>query len=158
MITFFQNDKNMAPSHLENLIPPSVNQVSQRNLRNYSGLPVPRSRTYLYDKCFIPVATTEWNSLPENMKSCTSLASFKHLLYQGKNKVPNTFTKIERNAQVFHARLRTWCRSLNADLYNNHISEKNTCSCCQPEAAEHFPLNCNIYSTLRREPIYTISI
>ena len=66
----------MAPSYLENLIPPSVHQVSQRNLRNFSDLTVPRSRTNLYDKSFIPVPTREWNLLPENMKSCTSLASF----------------------------------------------------------------------------------
>ena len=89
--------KNMAPSFLENLIPPGVHQVSQRNLRNYSDLNVPRSRTNLYDKSFIPVATRGWNSLPENMKSCTSLASFKYLLDQGKPKVPKYFYQGERN-------------------------------------------------------------
>ena len=51
------------------------------------------------------------------------LASFKHLLDQGKTKVPKYYYQGERNAQVLHARLRLGCSSLNADLYNNHISE-----------------------------------
>ena len=38
MVTFFKIIKNMAPTYLANLIPPSVHQVSQRNLRIYSDL------------------------------------------------------------------------------------------------------------------------
>ena len=101
-VTFGRGDpilfKNMAPTYLANLIPPSVHQVSQRNLRNYSDLTVPRSRTNLYNKSFIPVATREWNSLPENMKTCTFLASFKlvFLLDQGKPKVPKYYYQGER--------------------------------------------------------------
>ena len=90
----------MAPPYLQTLVPPSVHQVSQRNLRNYSNLTIPRSRTNLYDKSFIPLATREWNSLPENMKVCTSLASFKYLLDQNKAKVPNYFYLGERKAQI----------------------------------------------------------
>ena len=64
------------------------------------------------------------------------------------------------NAQVLHACLRLGCSSLNADLYNNHISENNSCSCGQPETAEHFLLNCNKYTsiTLRRETIRNINV
>ena len=158
MVIFFKMIKNMAPTYLANLIPPSVHQVSQRNLRNYSDLTVPRSRTNLYNKSFIPVATREWNSLPENMKTCTSLASFKNLLDQGKPKVPKYYYQGERNAQVLHARLRLGCSSLNADLYNNHISENNRCSCGLPETAEHFLLHCNNYITLRRQTIHHINV
>ena len=42
MIIFFKMIKNMAPPYLENLIPPSVHQVSQRNLRNFSDLRSPK--------------------------------------------------------------------------------------------------------------------
>ena len=56
---------------------PGVHQVSQGNLRNNSNFIVPRSRTNLYDKSFIPLATREWNSLPDVMKSAPSLNSFK---------------------------------------------------------------------------------
>ena len=73
-------------------------------------------------------------------------------------KVPKYFYQGERNAQVLHARLRLGCSSLNADLYNNHISENNSCSCRQPETAEHFLLNCNKYITLRRETIHNINV
>ena len=75
MITFFQNGKRYGPSFLQALVPPSVHQASQRNLRNFSNLTIPRSRTNLYEKSFIPLATREWNLLPENMKLRNSLAS-----------------------------------------------------------------------------------
>ena len=158
MITFFKMVKSMAPPYLQTLVPPSVHQVSQRNLRNYSNLTIPRSRTNLYDKSFIPLATREWNSLPENMKVCTSLASFKYLLDQNKAKVPNYFYLGQRKAQILHARLRLNCSSLNADLFNNHVSDNDMCSCGAHETAEHYLLYCNNYMTVRRETIHKINV
>ena len=47
MVTFFKMVKNITPQYLRNLVPPSVHQVSQRDLRNNLDLTVPRSRTNL---------------------------------------------------------------------------------------------------------------
>ena len=44
------------------------------------------------------------------------------------------------------------------NLYNNHISENNRCSCGQPKTAVHFLLNCNNYTTLRRQTIHHINV
>ena len=52
MVTFFKMVKNITPPYLQNLVPPAVHQVSQRNLRNNMNLTVPRSRTNLYDISF----------------------------------------------------------------------------------------------------------
>ena len=109
------------------------------------NLTVPRSRTNLYDKSFIPLATREWNSLPENMKTCTSLNTFKHLPDRDKINIPKYFYAGDRKAKILHTRLRLGCSSLNADLFSNHISDTDICSCGLVETAEHYLLDCPHY-------------
>ena len=158
MVTFFKMVKNITPQYLRNLVPPSVHQVSQRDLRNNLDLTVPRSRTNLYNKSFIPTATREWNSLSEEIKSSTSLSMFKRMLSRDKRKVPLYFYNGERKAQILHTRLRLGCSSLNADLFNNHISLTDKCICGSIESAEHYFLHCDRYATLREETINTINV
>ena len=119
---------------------------------------IPRPRTNLYDKSFIQFATREWNPLLENMKVCTSLASFSYLLDQNKAEVPNYFYLGERKAQILHARLRLNCSSLNADLFNNHVSDNDMCSCGAHKTAEHYLLYCNNHLTVRGETIHKINV
>ena len=140
MITFFKMVKNLTPPYLQDLVPPNLHQISNRNLRNQTDFTIPRSRTNLYDSSFIPTATREWNSLPAEIKSSTSISIFKRMLNRDKIKVPSFFFNGDRKAQVLHARLRLACSSLNADLFNNHILMTNKCSCGSIETAEHFLL------------------
>ena len=158
MTTFYKMVKNIAPQYLQNLVPPSVHQVSQRNLRNNANLTVPRSRTNLYDKSFIPLASREWNSLPDDMKSAPSLNSFKFLLDRDKVKVPKYYYTGERKPQILHSRLRLGCSSLNADLFNNHIIDNDKCSCGSAETADHYLLHCTNYTIQRRDTINTLNV
>ena len=108
MITFFKMvKKKLTPPYLQDLVPPSVHQVSNRNLRNQFDLTIPRSRTNLYDSSFIPTATREWNSLPEEIKSSTSIAIFKRMLNRDKVKVPFFFYNGNRKAQIFACSYQT---------------------------------------------------
>ena len=138
--------------------PPSVHQVSQGNLRNSSNFIVPRSRTNLYDKSFIPLATREWNSLPDVMKSAPSLNSFKYLLDRDKVKIPSYYYQGDRKSQILHTRLRLGCSSLNADLFNNHIIDTDKCSCGSTETADHYLVHCTNYVMQRRETIDTLNV
>ena len=54
LITFHKMVHQNSPSYLYTLVPPSVHQVSQRNLRSQNDLHIPRSRTNLYRDSFIP--------------------------------------------------------------------------------------------------------
>ena len=119
---------------------------------------IPRSRTNLYGNSFIPLATREWNSLSEDKKSCTSLTTFKHLLDFDKINVPKYFYIGERMAQILHTLLRLGCSSLNADLFNNHVSDTDKCLCGLPETAKHFILYCPYYTQLRHLTIHSISV
>ena len=76
MIDFFKMVKNLTPPYVQDLVPPSVHQVSNRNLCNQFDFTIPRSRTNLYVSSFIPTATRKWNSLPEVINSSTWIAIF----------------------------------------------------------------------------------
>ena len=50
-----------------------------------------------------------------------------------------------------------WC-SGKRDLFKNHILDNDKCPCGQIENAEHFLLNCPIYTELRNETIGKITM
>ena len=78
MVTFFKMVKRYAPSYLQFIVPPTVHQVSQRNLRNNQNLTVPRARTNLYNDSFI--TSYLWNLLPLEAKNCNSLY-YIHIIF-----------------------------------------------------------------------------
>ena len=80
------------------------------------------------------------------------------MLSRDKRKVPLYFYNGERKAQILHKRLKLGCSSLNADLFNNHISITDKCICGSIESAEHYFLHCDRYATLREETINTINV
>ena len=148
--------KGIAPSYLQILVPPSVHQVSQRSLRNNDQLVIPRSRTNIYNKSFIPQASVEWNALPTEAKNCTTLYTFKSFLNRNMTPVPKYYYSGERKAQILHTRLRLHCSSLNLDLYNNHVLENDKCSCGQTESTEHYILNCTNYTEVRENTLGSV--
>ena len=158
MITFYKMVKGIAPSYLQILVPPSVHQVSQRSLRNNDQLVIPRSRTNIYNKSFIPQASVEWNALPTEAKNCTTLYTFKSFLNRNMTPVPKYYYSGERKAQILHTRLRLHCSSLNLDLYNNHVLENDKCSCGQTESTEHYILNCTNYREVRENTLGRITV
>ena len=160
MITFLiiKMVRGYEPSYLQTIVPPTVHQVSQRNLRNDLNLVVPRARTNFYNKSFITQATREWNSLPTEAKNCNSIPAFKRFLDQNMKSVPNYFYVGNRKAQILHTRLRLHCSSLNSDLHNNHITDNNRCSCGEIENAEHFLLNCLNYTDIRNSTIERLTV
>ena len=157
MITFYKMVKGYAPSYLQTIVPPTVHQVSHRNLRNNQNLTVLRARTNHYDNSFIPQATREWNLLPNEARNCTSLNAFKSFLDRNMKRVPNHFYVGNRKAQILHTRLRLHCSSLNSDLFNNHITDNNTCLCGDVENAEHYLLKC-VNTDIRNNTIGRLTI
>ena len=116
LITFYKMINKEVPPYLYSLVPPSVHQVSQRNLRSRSNLQTPLCRTNLYSNSFINKTASDWNSLPGNIRDLKSLCEFKRFIDKDKRKIPIYFYFGERKSQVFHTRLRLGCSSLNADL------------------------------------------
>ena len=160
LITFHKMVHQNSPSYLYTLVPPSVHQVSQRNLRSQNDLHIPRSRTNLYRDSFIPKTSKDWNALPENIRRTQSLGEFRRFLDRNKKIIENYYFFGNRKSQILHARLRLRCNSLGSDLYRNHLS--NTCMYCNkcncPETAEHYLLHCRKFYSERTLTINEINV
>ena len=158
LTTFYKMVTKTTPSYLSTLVPRTVHQVSQRNLRTGQNLQVPRSRTVLYSNSFIPKTIRDWNALPNNLKNSPSLNSFKLELNRDLPKIPKYYLSGDRKAQILHTRLRLGCSSLNSDLFNNHVSNTDRCICGSQETAKHFLLECPKYIDTRNTTINSLNI
>ena len=69
---------NLTPTYITNLLTPISNthSFSLRSQEN-GALCIPRSRSALYDRSFSHSASKLWNSLPQNIRTINTLASFK---------------------------------------------------------------------------------
>ena len=154
MITYYKLIKNNTPSYLYTLLRPSAHQVSERNLRTGSSFHIPRSRTTLHQNSFVPKTAKECNSLPDHIKVCPSIKTFKQYLKKDNPIVPKYYYLGSRKLQILHTRLRLGCSSLNADLFRNHVSDSDRCRCGLPETADHFLLSCIFYNVSRNNIMY----
>ena len=69
---------NLTPAYISNLLTPisKTHSFSLRSQEN-GALCIPRSRSALYDRSFSHSASKLWNSLPQNIRTINTLASFK---------------------------------------------------------------------------------
>ena len=158
MITYFKMTRKNTPSYLYTLLPPSVHQVSERNLRSGSNFHIPRSRTTLHQNSFVPKTAQEWNSLPDHIKVCPSINTFKQYVNRNTKNVPKYYYISSRKLQILHTILRLSCSSVIADLFRNHVSETDKCGCGLPETAEHFLLSCRFYTIIRNNIFGQINV
>jgi hypothetical protein len=65
----------ISPEYLCNLIPYTVDETSQYNLRNSTNLQIIPTITSLHANSFVPSTLKKWNELPLNVKNANSLNS-----------------------------------------------------------------------------------
>ena len=120
-----------------------------RNSNNYQTI---ARRTEIYAKSVIPSALSMWNDLETEIRESDSLQMFKNKLKRKYKRpdVPAYYITGERFPSVHHTRMRYKCSNLNADLFNNHIKNTQTCECgAEIEDAEHYLFKCPRYRTER---------
>lgn len=137
------------PQYLTALLPPSVHENTSYNLRNANNIQLPRARTGTYQNSFMPSAIREFNALDDCIKNAPSLSIFKRSINKNVHIVPKYFNYGDRKSQIIHARLRTNCSALAADLYSKNIVNSNECLCGQPESVYHYFLVCPQYNAYR---------
>ena len=157
LIMYYKMTHGLSPTYLSELVPPPVSVNSRYNLRNTQNLQVPFCRTNLYFNFFLPSATRAWNALPDEVKSATSVMSFKYHLNMDKVHTPSHYYSGKRKLQVLHTRLRTNCSSLNDDLFSRGITDSAICHCGKVENVYHFFFDCPSYSTSRTKLFNSVS-
>ncbi len=119
-------------------------------LRNFNNIPVIHCRTQNYQNSFLPSAIRDWNALQENIRNAPTLVAFKSLINKNVVKSSPLFDVGCRRGQIFHARLRLSCSSLNFDLFRKSIIDFPLCACGAQETVDHFLLKCPRYLQQRQ--------
>ena len=115
LVLFYKMIHSLAPEYLSSLVPPTVGNISQYNLRNETNLQTIPARSQQYYYSFLPSTTRIWNSLPDDTKNSPSAESFKHKL-NNTTKSPPYYFSGSRLGQIYHARIRLNC-SLRYHLF-----------------------------------------
>lgn len=155
---FYKMRYNLTPVYLSSLIPQPVQNFSRYNLRNSDDIRTVICRTNQYYNSFLPSTIKEWNNLPIECKTLTSLNSFKYFLKKDKTSVPKHFYIGSRKAQILHTRLRTNCSALHLDLFLKNIVDSPLCQCGSIEDAQHFFFHCSTYHVQRNQLINAVSM
>lgn len=141
---------NNAPSYLQELLPSTVNEQSNYNLRNNQNFDVPFSRLCAFESSFFPSSLRLWNQLDLQTRNADSLFQFKKLIRKLPNKVSDALSVGERKYNIILTRIRHNSSSLHADLHRVNIIASPRCDCgANKEDADHFLFECRLYNAQR---------
>jgi hypothetical protein len=142
---FYKLNVGNSPEFLCDLIPPSVGETNNYNLRN-SHISQTTNRLYISQQSFFPSTTKLWNLLDLRICQLSTFESFKYKLKQHyfKNTKPPSYYNIgNRYLNILHSRIRNKCSALRNDLFHDNMIHNPSCSCeYSTENAEHFILYC----------------
>ena len=82
---------SLTPHYLSSLVPESISNVSNYNLRHSNNLRGINARTTRYQQSFLPTAIKEWNNLPLELQQSNSVNSFKYNLTKDKEQTPKYY-------------------------------------------------------------------
>lgn len=144
----------LTPQYLRNLLPPRVQDTSRYTLRNRDNYIIPASRTASYYNSYFPTTLRDWNLLDQNLRSASSLNIFRKTINNNLREIsvpPKYFSNIQtsRLGQIYHARLRLECSSLNYHLYSKNIIDSPLCTCGNVENTFHYLMICPKYRYIR---------
>ena len=148
---FYKIMKEDAPEYLLDLIPPTVAETNNYNLRSSQNIYQTSSRLSLYQESFIPSSIKLWNSLDLSVRNELSLNMFKLKIKQKyyKNKSPLDISILAIDI-CFTRKIRNKCSALNMDLYHANVKPNAMCQCGYLyENAQHYFLSCKNYTVQR---------
>ena len=83
-ILFFKMIYGISPAYLSSLVPDTVGNFTNYNLRRANDPQGIACRTSMYKNYFIPSVVDDWNALPQDIGHLDSLAAFKTYLDRDK--------------------------------------------------------------------------
>lgn len=140
------------PSSLIEILPPNATTQHSYNTRSREHLLRPPIATTSFEKSFFPSTIKTWNELPQNVKECKNLETFKELITPDTTAVSPHYYVGQRKYQIYHTRIRLQNCDLNKYLFDRNLRDTPSCVCGQPaEDAHHFFFECVNYVIQRTE-------
>jgi hypothetical protein len=156
-ILLYKMFNNLSPHYLSSLVPDTVGESSDYNLRNADNTRNIFCHTQLYSHSFLPSSIKDWNNLPVNYRNSPSISIFKSRLNEDVQSVPSHYYVGERKYQIIHTRLRTHCSSLKEHLFSKNIIESPLCECGDIENTSHYFFSCPRYQDERNVLLNNLS-
>ncbi len=109
---------------------PNMSDDNVRQERKFK-FNVPIYNYVFYRDSVIPSMISSWNELPNDIRTNTSLKSFKFLFKNSYMTLPNPLYHYgERMSQMSHTRIRLNFSNLNHHLFNRGLSNSPNCEHC----------------------------
>ena len=137
LLLFYKMQHNISPNYLSSLVPPSVGNTTNYQLRNSTDLLTVHTNSQLYYNSFLSSAIRDWNELLEHIHNVTSKTTFKNKLNSDIKKIPKFYFAGKRLGQIYHSGLRKKCSSLKQHLFSKNIVESPLCVCGALEDTNH---------------------
>ena len=150
----YKHYEKLIPPYLENLIPNTVQEVTNYNLRNKDDIMLPKSKKNYFLKSFIPSSIKTWNEANMEIRQAASYDALKAKL---KNiyakKSPCLFLRGDTKESINHSRMRMGLSALKAQRKKYHFIADSICDSCNArcETPDHFFLHCPTFVAQRQE-------
>jgi hypothetical protein len=82
LVLFYKIVNGQVPDYLTELVPPTVADTNNYNLRNRLNISQPSYRLSTYQKSYFPSTIKLWNTLDLNLRQLPTIPSFKSKLQQ----------------------------------------------------------------------------
>ena len=151
LLIFYKMVHGLGPAYLNNLVPPLVQKHSRYLLRNARNISTLQCNSNLFYNSFLPSSIRDWNSLSDEIRNSQTFSIFKSKLNADGVKPPSYHNHGLRTLQIYHARLRLDCSSLNSHLHKKNIVESPLCICGDAETTKHYLLHCPQYHVPRNQ-------
>ena len=79
------------PQYLSDLVPATIDNSSNYNLRNSNTIHLVNARPALYYNSFLPSVVRGWNNIPDDHRNVDSVIAFKNVLSRDKPIVPKHY-------------------------------------------------------------------
>ena len=153
-LTFYQkllDPKHSTPNYIQNILPRTREQDTNRTLRNLTTRTMLPARTTIYQKTFFIKTGKEWNNLPETTR-ITPYKNFKKEIAEkfGLPNPPQFYNDGSKRGNILHTRLRAQMSHLNSHLFRIQKTDSPACICGHKnENNRHFILHCPNYTNQR---------
>ena len=77
LVFMYKANHDTLPGYLQGLLPPTVGEIAQYELRNALDFNMPMTKKNYFLKSFIPSSIKAWNEASDDIKRATSLNSVK---------------------------------------------------------------------------------
>ena len=140
-----------APLYLQELLPRTVGDNTNYQLRNTQEIRAPFARLEIFRKSFLLSMIAAWNQLDATTKNSPTIPSFKRATKPEQEPKKEILYYGHRWASIHHSRIRIGCSMLSHHLCDNlHVIPSPRCQCgWNCEDPYHFCFDCPLFAEQR---------